>query len=52
MENKNLKHEYIKDQQQIKMQNPNQEPPESSKASNWDIKNMDVLGTFKIKVES
>ena len=31
------------------MQNPNQEPPVSSKAPNQDLKDMDVLCTFKIK---
>ena len=34
------------------MQNPSQEPPVSSKAPNQDLKNMDVLCTFKIKIES
>ena len=36
----------------IKMPNPSQEPPASSKASNEDLKDMDVLYTFKIKIES
>ena len=36
----------------IKMQNPSQEPPASSKAPNEDWKDMDVLCTFKIKIES
>ena len=36
----------------IKMPNPSQEPQESSKAPNEDLKDMDVLSTFKIKVES
>ena len=36
----------------IKMPNPNQEPPASSKAPNQDLKDMDVLGTFKIKIEN
>ena len=36
----------------IKMPNPSQEPPVSSKAPNEDIKDMDVLCTFKIKIES
>ena len=36
----------------IKIQNPSQEPPASSKAPNEDIKDMDVLCTFKIKIES
>ena len=34
------------------MQNPNQEPPVSSKAPNQDLKDMDVLCIFKIKIES
>ena len=36
----------------IKMPNPSQEPPTSSKAPNEDLKDMDVLCTFKIKIES
>ena len=36
----------------IKMPNPSQEPPVSSKAPNEDLKDMDVLFTFKIKMES
>ena len=36
----------------IKMPNPSQEPPASSKAPNEDLKDMDVLCTFKIKIES
>ena len=36
----------------IKMPNPSQEPPASSKAQNEDLKDMDVLCTFKIKIES
>ena len=36
----------------IKMQNLSQEHPASSKASNQDFKDMDVLCTFKIKMES
>ena len=35
----------------IKMQNPSQEPPVSSNAPNQDFKDMDVLCTFKIKLE-
>ena len=35
----------------IKMPNPSQEPPASSKAPNEDLKDMDVLCTFKIKIE-
>ena len=36
----------------IKMPNPTQEPPASSKAPNEDLKDMDVLCTFKIKIET
>ena len=36
----------------MKMSNSNQEPPASSKAPNDDLKDMDVLCTFKIKIES
>ena len=36
----------------IKMQNPSQQPPVSSKAPNEDLKDMAVLCTFKIKIES
>ena len=36
----------------IKMPNPSQEPPASSKAPNEDLKDMDILCTFKIKIES
>merc|ERR1712082_309080 len=36
----------------IKMPHPSQEPPTSSKAPNQDLKDMDVLCTFKIKIES
>ena len=35
-----------------KMPNPSQEPPVSSKSPNEDLKDMDVLCTFKIKIES
>ena len=35
----------------IKIPNPSQEPPASSKAPNEDLKDMDVLITFKIKIE-
>ena len=35
----------------IKMQNPSQEPPASSKAPNEDLKDMDVLCAFKINRE-
>ena len=34
------------------MPNPSQEPPASPKAPNEDIKDIDVLCTLKIKVES
>ena len=39
---------------EIKIMIPNlsQDPPASSKAPNEDLKDMDVLGTFKIKLES
>ena len=36
----------------IKMPNPSQEPPASFKALNKDLKDMDVLCTFKIKLGS
>ena len=36
----------------IKMPNPSQEPPASSKAPNEDLKDMDVLCTFKFKIEN
>ena len=36
----------------IDMQDPSQEPQASSKAPNQDLEDMDVLGTFKIKLES
>merc|ERR1711954_73187 len=36
----------------IKMPNPSQEPPASSKVPNEDLIDMDVLCTFKIKRES
>ena len=35
-----------------KMQNLHQDPPASSKAQNEDLKDMNVLCTFKIKLES
>ena len=37
---------------EIKMPNPSQEPPASSKAPKEDSKDVDVLCTFKIKIES
>ena len=36
----------------IKMRNPSQEPPESSKCPNENVKDIDVLCTFKMKRES
>ena len=36
----------------IRMPNPCQEPPTSSKAPNEDLKDMDVLCTIKIMIES
>ena len=36
----------------IKVLNPIQEPPTSSKAQNEDLKDMDALCTFKINIES
>ena len=36
----------------IRMPNLSQEPPASSKAPNEDLKDMDVLCTFKIKIKS
>ena len=39
-------------QMRIKMLNPCQYPPASSKSSNQDLKDMDFLGTFKIKMDS
>ena len=44
----------IKDHIQInmKIQNTSQEPPGSSTTPNEDLKDMDVLCTFKIKLES
>ena len=38
-------------QTKIKMPNPSQEPPATSKPPNEDLKDMDVLCTFKIKIE-
>ena len=35
----------------IKIPNPGQEPPASSKAPNEDLKDMDVLCMLKIKIE-
>ena len=36
----------------INMPNPSQEPPASSKAPNLDLKDMDLLCSFKIKLDS
>ena len=36
----------------IRMPNPSQEPPAYSKAQNEDLKDMDVLCTFKIQIKS
>ena len=36
----------------INRSNPSQESPASSKAPDQDLKDMDVLCTFKIKIES
>ena len=36
----------------VKMPNPSQEPPAFSKAPNEDIKDIDVLCTFKIEIKS
>ena len=41
-------HNHIK----TKMQNPSQETPAPTKAPNQDLKDLDVLFTFKIKIES
>ena len=37
---------------ELKMPNPSQEPPASSKVPNHDLKDLDVLCSFKIKIES
>ena len=51
IESQNLEHGFIKDQwpypSKIKIPNPSQEPQASSKAPTQDLKDMDVLGTFK-----
>ena len=44
---KTFHHIHIK----IKMPNTSQEPPASSNVMDEDFKDMDVLGTFKIKIE-
>ena len=43
-------HDHI--QIKIKMRNPRQEPPVSSKAQNQDFKDINDLCTFKIMIES
>ena len=56
IESQNSKHWCIKIsdhiQIQIKMPTPSQEPPASSKAPYDDLKDMNVVCTFKIKTES
>ena len=56
IESPNLDHWCTKDsyhiQIKIKIPNPSQEPPASSKVPNQDFKDMDILCTFKIKIES
>merc|ERR1711954_421268 len=56
IESQNSYHGYTKIsdhiQIKIKMPNPSQEPLASSKVPNEDLKDMDVLYTFKIKIES
>ena len=44
----------ISDEIQIKiqMQNPSQEPPDSSKVQNQDLKEMDILYSFDISIGS
>ena len=39
-------------QNKIKMPNPSKKPPAPTKAPNEDLKDMDVLSTFEIKIES
>ena len=55
IESKNLDQKYIKYQwsypNKMKMPNPSQEPPASSKAPKEDLNDMDVLSTFKMKKE-
>ena len=56
MESQNLEHDFTKDQYyiqiKIKIPNPSQEPPVSSKASDQGLNDMDILWAFKIKIES
>ena len=35
-----------------KIPHPSQEPPVSSKTQNWDLTDMEVFSTFKIKIGS
>ena len=54
-ESQNLDHGYIKDQWpyiqiKFKMPNPSQEPPAPTKTTTQDLKDMDGLCTFKIKI--
>ena len=52
----NSEHWYIKTsdliQIKIKMPNPSKEPPASSKVPNKDLKDLDILCAYKIKIES
>ena len=52
-ESSNTANQELKDhiQIKIKMPSPSQEPQASSKAPNEDLKDMNVLCTFKIKIE-
>ena len=56
MESQNSEHGSIKDsdliQIKIKMPHPSQEPPTSSKAPYQDLKDLNVLCTFKTKIVS
>ena len=56
IENQKLEHGCIKDrwpyQNQDQDTNPSQEPTASFKAQNKDLKDLDVICTFKIKIES
>ena len=56
IESQNLEHGCIKTsdhtQIKVKMLNPRKEPPFPTKAPNQDLKDMDVLYTFKTKIES
>ena len=56
IESQNSDHGCVKDQWpysiKVKMPNPSQETPASSKAQNENLKEMDFLFAFKIKIES